>query len=645
MSMGGRGLEAMADAADVDGDSPEDVEPIGTLLEKIAKRASVVYEFSLKHHSNGKNYKLPIKMNGPSSFVFPMEHHELSFALPNSKFESSGATWGDARTDPQFTSNRTSISVIKPDAAATGDTAVDMPIHTFKVSASGNCKLVLPDINLESNTDLEQNATLRYAHEIRRRYQWIASERSGKTIPFQLHRAISSYRRPQNIQIHESDKKIVPMSIELKLLNYDYLQNLGSKWFNRPSDGQWDFGLYYRQIELTAEGLEELRRVHGPNFANPTANPLLPDPIEFDDISDTWHSEPVRKILNKRFGLWNKHAHDQKETPFRRDAFEKIKSRSKTEPTADPDAVAAAAAAVAAATAAAAAADGNIRDADEYGEDNAEDYADAKAKGLSHVFYRPVGNSGGNSLTQLMKCELTVFDYPSPNPTLTPSIKQRMGDPTKRMSPSEFVLILRNVTKAIPDNNTTGIRYPFMQRLRVVVDDAVSRDLLQKALHPDIDSASKFSTFVDECAKRRVLYALAEIVNLVYLCPRLLVSDRIKQDLQWLNNKHPEIDQIHDWLTNALKRYPKFEAYMKAMNEKTPLTSERWIHHGGTRGPTSVSITVTAHAFGDTQYSLAHVSPESMEDFIPAVKACLSRLVFDPVEMDEGEFRRLQEKK
>jgi hypothetical protein len=61
--------------------------------------------------------------------------------------------------------------------------------------------------------------------------------------------------------------------------------------------------------------------------------------------------------------------------------------------------------------------------------------------------------------------------------------------------------------------------------------------------------------------------------------------------------------------------------------------NREWVLYGDTKPPVSVSISITAHGFGEGVNTLSGASPSVMEHFKPALNACLSRLIFDPDEI------------
>lgn len=581
---------------DEDDDSPEfNPESVMNFIKSVASSASCAYSFSIKHRSETEEENKDVKMSGTTQLVFPMDYHELALALPNSKFESAGASWTKALTRPNFTSNRTQPTVIQG-----GDGTVEMPVHTFTMSSDANCSLEIKNMDL-SNTGrvgLHAEASLLYAREIKKRFQWIATERSGLNISFALTRTIPDGIKPTEETILDF-QSMVPRSILLEQLNYDVISSPGVRAWLRAwleeigKTNQLERNMYDVSVAFTDEQLAEIRKAD-PGFTQPTPPIPLPSP---NGEGDMWDDAGVKSILKARVGKWNKLARDQSERPMFRPEAEKQTERPGTLPKQDD-------------------------------------------KAIQHTFFRPVG---GRLNSQLMRCEIKVFEY---EVATQAEVKKLPADKNqKSVSSSDFVDILNSLTSSIPDSSRIGIRNPLIQRFRVVMGSQEARRLLKLAFdaHKDKNPEKAFANLVARCARFRVLYTLAEITTLVYQLDNAVKEEDMARNptLEWVVKKEKEgrarIKRVYERLLSAIAPYSTFYNQMKSW-EQMDANDRGWVLYGDTKPPVSVSISITAHGFGEGLNTLSGASPSVIETFQPALNACLSRLIFDP---DETGMRQL----
>lgn len=569
-------------------------------FESIANTASVAYNFSMKHKgaedsTTGKD----IKMSGTTVFAFPMRMQEFAFVLPNSRFASAGATWEEASTRPQLSSNRTTVSCLQD-----GSEKVPMPVHSFSMTSDGNCTLSIPEIDLLNVPSechgLYSRSALLYAGEIQRRFVWTATERSGSNNRFELTRSIPDYTNgleAQHVGI-PSSAAMVPHSISLRELNYTAISSQGFRsWLEQQLGNSKERDMYDRRRgAMTPEELQNMRRVD-PTFREdkPPTDPL-PPPTE--DSVGMWDNEAVQRILSERLRLWNEHALDRSEQPMFRTRNRAQQSRKVAAQ--QPD-------------------DG----------------------GIQHTFFRPVG---GRRNSQLMRCEIKVHEYKIQGSIAAPADKE-----AQTMTADDFVKFLYRLSRIIPDNNRDGIRSPLFQRFRVLMASEETRDLLKLVFVADASSRlsekstesekkkrqETFSKLVHTCAENRALYALAEVTTVLYKFGELVTDDSPLLNkypaLLWIVQKADErLSSIHDAVARALVPYPKFSAQVQEWM-RLDVSSPVWTEYGGTRPPVAVSITITAHGFGYRQNSLLGVSPTNIDVYKPALVACLSRMIFDPV--------------
>jgi hypothetical protein len=572
-------------------DSPEfNPASVVDFIKSVAGSASCTYSFSLKHRSETEEENRDVKMSGTTQLVFPMDYHDLALALPNSKFESAGATWTKALARPTFTSNRTQPTVIQG-----SEGTVEMPVHTFTMSPDANCSLEIKNIDLSAagGVDLHANASLLYAREIHKRFQWIATERSGSSIRFALARTIPDGIKPVDESILNA-RSMIPRSILLEHLNYDVISSPGLRTWLRAwleeigKRNPLERNMYDVSVAYTDEQLAEIQKTN-PGYTQPTPPTPLPSP---NGEGHMWDDAGVKSILKTRVEKWNKLARDQSERPMFRPTVKKQTERPSTLPQQDD-------------------------------------------KAVQHTFFRPVGD---RFKSQLMKCEIKVFEYKVA--TATELTKLAIDKNPKDVSPSDFVDILNSLTSSIPDSDRIGIRNPLIQRFRVVMGSREARGLLKLAFEADKDKNPEraFANLVARCAGFRVLYTLAEITTLVYQLDKAVMEEDMARNptLDWVVRKgkagRARLELVYNRLLSAIAPYSTFYNQMKEW-ETWDADNREWVLYGDTKPPVSVSISITAHGFGEGVNTLSGASPSVMEHFKPALNACLSRLIFDPDEI------------
>lgn len=556
-----------------------------TLMKQLSETVSENYSFYLQHKTNDDDDDDPkqIEMSEVDMLAFPFALHEFAYSMPNSTFRSAGATFGNALIKPQLTSNRSNTTFIV-------DT--EIPHHEFSITPSGHCKLrfketPIPPIPPDSDQGgggVYSNPASVFAHEILKRFQWMATEKHNEAIMFKLIKRVAIKDLQSRADDISESSHLVPIVIELSNIKYDSLAMKDLRHHildNTTNDAEKS--IYDRREELNVnEGVE-----HNKEQFNPPLPPTIYDKINNKD---------AQQILKTRLENWNDNAPDKDPQYFRPQTYKKQLSSSNPQTA------------------------------------NTSQY-------LKHVFYRPIK---GTTDSQLIRCEVKI----SKNKVHT--------IPEKRTNPSS-VEVLFDISRLIPDiRDNTGIRTPLFQRFIVLLASEDTRNLLKSAVESNSNvkktKDNSIDKLVSRCAEYRALHILIEAVAVAKkvsseITKEIYAQNIIKDALSKIYRLHKE-DTYSRWLTKlaafpdlhqnimtAVEKYPKFYDKMKEFEEWTS-DDQKWIEFGGTPNPIEISIKLTASPFGKGPSTLSGVTPETMEDFLPALRACIARLLFDPSPVD-----------
>ena len=551
-----------------------------TLMQSLSKTVSEEYSFSLQHKTDDDDDYDPkqIEMSEVDMLAFPFALHEFAYSMPNSTFRSAGATFGNALIKPQLTSNRSNTTFIV-------DT--EIPHHEFSITPSGHCLLrfketPIPHIPPDSDQGgggVYSNPASVFAHEILKRFQWMVTEKHNEDIMFKLIKRVAIKDLQSRADDISESSHLVPIVIELSNLKYDSLANdyLRKDILDNTTNDA-EKSIYDRRKE-------ELNVNEGVGHNKEQFNPPLP-PTIYDKINNKY----AHQILKTRLKNWNENALDKDPQYFRPQTYKKQLSSSNPQTA------------------------------------NTSQY-------LKHVFYRPIN---GTTDSQLIRCEVKIS-------------KNKVHTIPDRRDPSP-VEVLLDISHLIPDrSDNTGIRTPLFQRFRVLLASEDTRNLLKSAVESNRNvkktKDNSIDKLVSRCAEYRALHILIEAVavaNKVYLeiSTEISVQNIIKDALRskidlheytysrWLT-KLGSFPDLHKNIMNAVKKYPKFYDKMNVFKDWTSY-DQGWIEFGGTPNPIEISITLTASPFGKGPSTLSGVTPNTMEDFLPALRACIARLLFDP---------------
>ena len=546
-----------------------------TLMQSLSKTVSEEYSFSLQHKTDDDDDYDPkqIEMSEVDMLAFPFALHEFAYSMPNSTFRSAGATFGSALIKPKLTSNRSKTTFI---------VGTEIPHHEFSITPSGHCKLrfketPIPQNSVQSGGGVYSKPAVVFAHEILKRFQWMAIEKHNKAIMFKLIKRVAIKDLQSRADDISESSHLVPKLIELSNLKYDSLaeKNLRNYILGNTNDAE---NSIYDRREKELDVNEEVE--HNEKQFNPPLPPTI-----YEKINNKY----AHQILKTRLKNWNKHAVDKDPQYFLPQTYKKQPSSSNPQTA------------------------------------NTSQY-------LQHVFYRPIN---GTTDIQLIRCEVKISE-------------NKVHTIPERRDPSP-VEVLLDISHLIPDrSDDIGIRTPLFQRFRVLLASEDTRNLLKSAVESNRNvkkpKDNSIDKLVSRCAEYRALHILIEAVavaNKVYweITYKTSVQNIIRGALnnidlhkdtytRWLT-KLAAFPDLHQNIMNAVQKYPKFHDKMVLFKEWTS-DDQGWIEFGGTPNPIEISITLEASPYGKGPLTLSGVTPNTMEDFLPALRACIARLLFDP---------------
>jgi hypothetical protein len=563
--------------------APAPVLGFAETLNDVSNVTSLSYAFSIHHEPpNEDEEHREIKMSGTSVLAFPMNLNEFAYAMPNSKFVSAGANSGQALTKPTFSANRTIESHIRY-----GDgESVPIPAHEFTTTSDANCTLTVSKQKLPGGNSpygaLFANSVFQYANEVNRRFSWMAIEKARAKLKFTLNREIplENSLETQTLKITSSEH-MVPRSVTVEELNYAAVSSDAMGEFIVGILSKMETGMFDKRTrKMDSNTLNEMRKTNK-GYVEPDLPARLPAQIEGKQM---WDEDNIYEIIYNRIGRWNKYARDTSEVPAFRKEIRNVSSGTA---------------------------------------------GSAQVHSLTHTFFRP---TGGRRTSQLIRCEIKLTEYKDTERAEALDGKDPTGE--------NITTMLNGMSKKIPDSNKSGVRNPLFQRFRLIMASSELRQLLMRAI--DANSVGDMKKLVSECASSRVLPALVEAVA-------LLVSMRttMKTKPETIA-KHPALgwvlqgpgrifEDTFRTMKSALEVYPKFLEYADKLS-KTESSNAMWILNGGTRASVSLSISMTAHTFGKYPNSFRTVSLPTPNSYLPALAACIGRIVYDPSVQGIDEF-------
>ena len=582
------------------------------LCKAVASTASVTYTFCMRHEPEDGATAQPVKMSGAAMAAFPIALHEYAYFLPNSSFQSSGAAWTTVPQRPSLKANRTVPSQLIMQTASGEDEWVEVPPHSFSMTPDGNCKLEFANMQLSTIPTLSgplgsQSARL-FATELTDRLSWAATERNKTRLVFGLRRNTLQQGTLDLVErLVEPKDDFAPHEVMLTGLNYSALKT----------------------NKFRMDLLDMLRTNEQNMFL--VGSPVLPDTKEWEAMYE-WELNDVYTMLRERLKLWNDRMKDldRSEAPFFRN--KRKQKRAKMDATNRQ--------ALAAYNGPSDGAGQAIRSAQstQAAQPDGETAGDAtNAAGAAgapdettHVFFR--STELPCQASQLMRCKITLLRYKAP--TKFPEYTGEL----------DLVTVFKQLADRLPDTMTgAGLRWPLLQRLRVLMGQQAQRDLMKEAVDASAgENFEEMRRFVKRAAQTRVL---PHVVEGVAVFKQLSDSTELDGHLDTHSRSFDALRGVHAWLKRAstnkamselwktfrteLEAYPRI---LDRLNEKMQLDPSQpaWIRHGGTRSSVTVSITLSASTYGHTPSSITGATPISTKDYKSALAAALCRILFDP---------------
>jgi hypothetical protein len=568
----------------------------------------------MRHEPEDGATAQPVKMSGAAMAAFPIALHEYAYFLPNSSFQSSGAAWTTVLQRPSLKANRTVPSQLIMQTASGEDEWVEVPPHSFSMTPDSNCKLEFANMQLSTIPTLSgplgsQSARL-FATELTNRLSWAATERNKTRLVFGLRRNTLQQGTLDLVErLIEPKDDFAPHEVMLAGLNYSALKTK----------------------KFRTDLLDTLRANEQNMFL--VGSPVLPDTKEWDATYE-WELNDVYTMLRERLELWNNRMKDldRSEAPFFRN--KRKQKRAKMDAT-GRQALAAyngpsdgAGQAIRSAQSAQSAQAAQPDDETAGDATNAAGAAGAPEE-TTHVFFR--STELPCQASQLIRCKITLLRYTSPTkfPEYTGEV--------------DLVTVFKQLADRLPDTMTgAGLRWPLLQRLRVLMAQQAQRDLMKEAVDASAgENFAEMRRFVKRAAQTRVLPHVVEgvaVFKQLYDSTDLeghleshSSSDALRGVHAWLKRQSIERAMSELWKTfmKALEVYPRI---LDRLNEKMKLDPSKpeWIRHGGTRPSVTVSITLTASTYGHTPSSITGATPISTNDYKSALAAALCRILFAP---------------
>ena len=281
----------------------------------VAKTFGVTFAFSpqVVPASEG-SAPVEVRLSTDLGVAFPFEMQQLAFVLPNSAFESVGASWGKVAVTPKLKVNRTMPSSVG---------GIEVPPHDMAIGEKAVCLLSFHNLALQIGTPppagtLHEKAAFAFASKFLERFQWLADEGNAgeRASLFQLARRTLELKKRKITPILkpvESPDGLIPHEIRLSDIDYSkiaQLQNsnteftMGMDKFNRSLSSEeaavaWSENPTAQKIvvdrlnkwiesesetmgkESRRNGLLNVVLAHEFNFSDPTTRTLMTVGIVF----------------------------------------------------------------------------------------------------------------------------------------------------------------------------------------------------------------------------------------------------------------------------------------------------------------------------------------------------------------------------
>ena len=191
----------------------------------VAKTFGVTFAFSPQHVSTNKgSAPVEVRLSTDLGVAFPFEMQQLAFVLPNSAFDSVGASWGKVAVTPKLKVNRTMPSSVR---------GIEVPPHDMAIGEKAVCLLSFHNLALQIGTPpsagtLHEKAAFAFASKFLERFQWLAEEgKAGERAPlFQLARPELGPGRAPVLKVVESPDDLIPHEIRLSDIDYSKIARL-----------------------------------------------------------------------------------------------------------------------------------------------------------------------------------------------------------------------------------------------------------------------------------------------------------------------------------------------------------------------------------------------------------------------------------